>query len=926
MRTIFSIIGAYIGVVATSDWYGALSGFGIGYLFATCLQLKSRIEAVENELKLIRSNLIESQVKVSDSESTAVESPVSPAPELKNESETEDVDSEAPTLIGVSHREEVAGADSDEVQSGTRVSGENVQESPAPAIQPESETTETPRETVFDKLFARLKTFFTTGNVVVKIGVIILFFGVGFLIRYAIERQVLPVEYRLMGIGIGAIIMLVFGWRLRQSRREYALILQGGAVGILYITIFAAAKNFQLIEPAFAFVMMILLVAFSAILAYLQDSRNLAIFGSAGGFIAPILTSTGSGSHVMLFTYYAVLNLGIFGMSWFKAWRTLNWVGFVFTFVIGSVWGARYYQAHYFSSTEPFLILSFVFYFLISIFYAYRQPPQLRGLVDSTLVFGLPLIAFTLQAALVRDMEFGRAYSALGMAIIYIGTARLLWKKQIEGMRLLTEAFLAIGVIFASLAIPYALDGRWTAATWALEGAGAVWIGLRQNRLLTRCFGLLLQIGGAVMFFYSLRSPLGDLPIVNAAYLACLFTSLAGYFTSWYYYRHDGVIREWEKGIHIVLLIWAHCWWFGAGFLEIEAHVSHSEVLSVCLIFASLSFLVFDGLARRLEWKPALNSAIFLLPVMIYTVFIMFVDQRGTHPFAGYGFLSLTLALLSQLFLLHRNSADWVGQVLHMWHGGTFYLMVFVVSWVSAESVDYFVIGSDIWSNVQWGLIPAFFVLLLINFHEKIVWPVMCFRETYLQSVVRVILIYLCLWFVMFCFAEGRPRPLNYLPVINPLELTQLFILFIFIRWFLLTRNNVLPGEDQFSESKLVNVIGIISFLWLNSVIGRAVHFLYGVRFKAESLFDSAIYQASLSIAWTLTALTITALSTRLGNRRLWFVGAALIGAVTVKLFLIDLKDTGTIARIITFLTVGIMLSVIGYLSPVPPKSGEESN
>ena len=45
---------------------------------------------------------------------------------------------------------------------------------------------------------------------------------------------------------------------------------------------------------------------------------------------------------------------------------------------------------------------------------------------------------------------------------------------------------------------------------------------------------------------------------------------------------------------------------------------------------------------------------------------------------------------------------------------------------------------------------------------------------------------------------------------------------------------------------------------------------------------------------------------------------------VVVKLFLIDLSGTGTIARIISFLVVGGLMLVIGYFSPIPPKKQEE--
>jgi uncharacterized membrane protein len=59
------------------------------------------------------------------------------------------------------------------------------------------------------------------------------------------------------------------------------------------------------------------------------------------------------------------------------------------------------------------------------------------------------------------------------------------------------------------------------------------------------------------------------------------------------------------------------------------------------------------------------------------------------------------------------------------------------------------------------------------------------------------------------------------------------------------------------------------------------------------------------------------------GNRRavrsLWLVGAGLLGAVVLKLFVVDLSGQGTIERIVSFVGVGILILVIGYLAPVPP-------
>ena len=912
----------------------------IGYLLAAQLQLKSLLRSVQEELSTIRSNLVESRVTP---EQTTVDE--SEAPTLVKQSlDAESVsDSEAPTLVG-----ENISADQDFDSEAPTLVGESIDiedDSEAPTLinQAEKSQPNAPGDaddearrsiaaarsvSLPDRLLDFLREFFTTGNVVVKIGVIILFFGVGFLIRYAVERQVLPIELRLVGIAIGAIIMLIVGWRLRHARRGYALILQGGAVGILYITIFASAKNFHLLDPLMAFLLMIALVSFSAILAYKQDSRNLAVFGSIGGFVAPILTSTGSGSHVMLFSYYALLNTGIFAMAWLKSWRLLNWVGFVFTFVIGAAWGWNYYEPEYFASTEPFLILFFLFYLAIAVLFTHRQPPQLKGLVDGTLVFGVPLVGFTLQAGLVADFEFGRAYSALGMAAIYIGLARLLWHKQLQGMRVLTESFLALGVIFASLAVPFALDGRWTAATWSLEGAAAVWLGIRQGRVLTRSFGLLLQIGASLMFLATLNEPLGSTPVLNSAYIGCLFTSLAGLFTSYRYYQQREELEDWEQANHIVLLVWGLLWWFGAGFMEIEHHLPFLYVANTSLLFFAGSFIVFDRIARRLQWQNALMAAVALLPGIIFFLLLAFLDHGHRHPFAYLGFLAWPLALAAQYRLLYLNESLWQRDIVSNSHILALWTLTFVSSWVVVDSVNHLVTGSRIWGDVSWGLVPALFCQGLIYWRQSSRWPLASHRDSYLGTGITTLLLLLSIWLLASCFIEARPRPLDYVPIVNPLELVQLLVLLVLMNWYVQSRRGEVPAFHSLELTTPGVFIAILAFAWLNSVIARSVHFIAGVRFDFHALYYSSQYQSSVSIAWTLTALLITTLASRQEKRKLWFTGAILIVAVTIKLFVIDLKDTGTIERIISFLTVGVLLSVIGYLSPVPPKATieQESN
>jgi uncharacterized membrane protein len=78
-----------------------------------------------------------------------------------------------------------------------------------------------------------------------------------------------------------------------SGRGGYGLVLQGGGIGILYLVVFGAGRLYCLLPPLFSQVLMVLLVGLSCLLAVLQNSRSLAFFGSIGGFLAPVLISTG---------------------------------------------------------------------------------------------------------------------------------------------------------------------------------------------------------------------------------------------------------------------------------------------------------------------------------------------------------------------------------------------------------------------------------------------------------------------------------------------------------------------------------------------------------------------------------------------------------------------------------------------------------
>jgi len=779
----------------------------------------------------------------------------------------------------------------------------------------------------FPKILTSAKNFFTTGNIILKIGLIVLFFGVSFLLKYAAQRNLVPIELRLTAVCLGGLAMLAIGWRLRQQRLFYGLLLQGGGVGILYLTVFAAAKLYQLLPFAFAFAVMLGIVLLAGALAVLQDEKWLAIAGSAGGFLAPVLLSTGSGSHVALFSYYLLLNLGILGIAWFKTWRLLNLLGFFFTYVIGTMWGAKFYQPAYFASVEPFLLVSLLLYTTVSILFALKQPIELKGYIDPPLVFGLPIVTFALQYGLVQDMEFGLAISAVGFGLFYMFCALLLWRGY-QAMRMLVEIYLSFGVVFGSLAIPLALDGYWITAAWALEGAALIWVGVRQSRIRARIFGILLQFGAGISFLEALTGPPGTLPVLNGIFLSSLLLAMAALFSSYYLARKAENIRSWEKQeVIIPLLLWGLCWWFGGGTREIDHFARSTDKMHIFLLFISASFLLMAFIARKLTWHHLAFPSLALLPFLaVLSLNPPFMDTPIlSHLFAGWGALAWTVALGSQYILLRICESKWPMRLVEFYHQLSLWLILFILSkesaWLIGQALD-----SSVWSFLCWGLVPAASIFLLGGPGRKLAWPIRRFDQSYLVTGSAAVVAYLCCGWSLACLLQsGDPAPLPFLPLINPLEVFQVVVLLVSLKWACQNRPWLEEQLRGKMEQPIIYVSGAITFLWLNAAVARTVHFFGNVPYHADKLFHSTVFQASISILWSLTALFIMVLSTRKMNRHIWMLGGGLLGLVVLKLFLVDLSGTGTVGRIVSFMVVGLLMLLVGYFSPLPPKQEESA-
>ena len=277
------------------------------------------------------------------------------------------------------------------------------------------------------------------------------------------------------------------------------------------------------------------------------------------------------------------------------------------------MWGAQYYVPELAVSTIPFLALYFLFYTVIAILFAFRSRPELRGIVDGTLVFGTPVVAFALQTQILGHTEYGLAISAAVMAAIYAGIAVWLHRRGDDRFTLLKQSFIALGVAFGTIATPLALDDRWTAIAWAIEGSALVWVGVRQSGSLAKAAGCLLAIGSGVAFLmYGWVDDLG-IPVLNGNFVGAALIGCASLLSAWLL-REDERGRAWQKAASLALLVWGLCWWFGAGFKEISDRATYSSEVMIGVAYYGASFLALLYAANRLRWLELWQLTLCVLP------------------------------------------------------------------------------------------------------------------------------------------------------------------------------------------------------------------------------------------------------------------------------------------------------------------------
>ncbi len=194
------------------------------------------------------------------------------------------------------------------------------------------------------------------------IGGLALFLGVAFFVKYSFEHNLIPPELRVaIGFTIG-VSLLIGGLLLRRKENAVtAETLCATGILVLYAVTFACRSYYHFaffgLIPTFLLMTLITSVAF--LLAVRLNAIVVAVLGIAGGFLTPVLLSTGQDHPLGLFVYIALLDIGLLALSQRQGWNVLPTLGAVGTALMQFAWvGTFFIPEKYFAGNKVLVVMA----------------------------------------------------------------------------------------------------------------------------------------------------------------------------------------------------------------------------------------------------------------------------------------------------------------------------------------------------------------------------------------------------------------------------------------------------------------------------------------------------------------------------------------------------------------------------------------
>ena len=706
-------------------------------------------------------------------------------------------------------------------------------------------------------------------KILVGAGGLAVVFFLAFFVRYAWENDWVGPTGRVLTGALLSLGLIVAG--LRMLEREYRPLGQGlAAAGFagLYVTAFAAHAVYALVPRAAAAAFMTAAVASAVLVAERCDTRLLAGLAWVGGYLAPVLLSTGEDRAATLFAYLFLLGAGAVWLDRRKPWGETTPLALAGTLLLYEAWFAEHFHPERFAVAAAGLVgLTALF----AAGTARKDRPWWYGLTLLGAVLGLS------QLAARADRPEVLAVLSLGLAFAALRAAAAMG----DGVALVAAA--AVAVPFTAWALAhYRVESFGMAAAWLVGGASLLALAGPAGVLPTEVMPAASVLAGgiasvalaaqtdrppALLALLAAQAVLAAVVVRRWAWSTAAAASLGALAVLAWYDRYFRPGREADAlalgiavaGLSLVILV-------VLGFvsrrdLDVPGALAH-------VVAAALAWTILDRVLGATQ--PRLLGPAAAVLVLLYLALGLAALRRGTERLRarvtlGLAAVFLTLAISVQLGLNGITLAWAVEGVLLLWLG----------------------VGqrSPLARALGYGVM-ALAVARLFTRHLPL------HPATFSPIFNRAFGVWLGVVLALGTAHAVRRRipgkdAVDWLDGAASLVLAPLALVLLF---------GLLTGETQ-------------------AAFSQASRAAAAVGDEAAALRADRQGGLALSVLWTAFATSLLAAGLGLRNRPLFYAAYGLFAVTAGKVVLVDLATLPTFYRMLSFLALGVLLLAGAWLN-----------
>lgn len=313
-----------------------------------------------------------------------------------------------------------------------------------------------------------------------RIGIVALLIGATWFLKWAIDNHwVGPLGRILVGLVAGAGLVVWSENFRRKGFGAFSFSLKAIGSGVLYLSLWAAFQLYHLLPAQAALGAMILVTAWNAYMAWVQDAEVLAAYALAGGMATPLLLSSGGNHEIFLFTYILAIDLAIVALVRLKPWPRLLLGAFPATVAYFNGWYTQFNDAQEFVVTAIFVALFCTMFASVPITWDGAEVASRRNSTGRIINILQPLANAVFGALAVYSLLQDAGYHADLPWMMLIFAALYLALMRLPQSAVARAIHLSLAIVFLTIAIPLKASGHWIIVSWLVEGTVLLWVSAR---------------------------------------------------------------------------------------------------------------------------------------------------------------------------------------------------------------------------------------------------------------------------------------------------------------------------------------------------------------------------------------------------------------------------------------------------------------